>query len=346
MPIPIRNLYFMLCYAWDRLEEAKTVPVGIDAVTDIKDLFARILINGTRRCLKEGLDSGYVENEEDIAGIRGRLALSQSIAQGRMVIGRNVCVVDDFTPDTLANQILKTTLWRLSRVDDLDRSLRESIAEVLGRMSMVTVRHHLSRHEFQKVQLHGNNRLYKFLLNVCEIVFKSSLVEQGQGNYLFKDFIDDEHQMRRLFQDFVFNFLRRHQSEFKVSRDRFQWHTTGTSPEARALLPYMETDITLRSATRIIVIDTKFSKRALQTNFGKQSLRSEHLYQLYSYLKNLEQKGHPYTSAEGLLLYPVVDQQVDFTTELPGHRLSIRTIDLRLPVEALSKSLLQLTAGN
>lgn len=346
MSIPIRNLYFMLCYAWDRLEEAKTVPVGIDAATDIKDLFARILINGTRRCLKEGLDSGYVESEEIIAGIKGRLALSQSIAQGRMVLGRNVCVVDDFTPDTLANQILKTTLWRLGRVAELDRSLKESIAEVLGRMSMVTVRHHLSRHDFQKVQLYGNNRLYKFLLNVCEIVFQSALVEQGQGNYLFKDFLDDEHQMRRLFQDFVFNFLRRHQSAFKVSRDRFQWHTTAPSPEARSLLPLMETDITLRSATRVVVIDTKFSKRALQTNFGKQSLRSEHLYQLYSYLKNLEQKGHPFSTADGLLLYPVVNQQVDFTAELPGHKLSIRTIDLRLSVEALSNSLLELTAGN
>jgi 5-methylcytosine-specific restriction enzyme subunit McrC len=293
--------------------------------------------------LKEGLDGGYIETEELAAGIRGRLLLSQSLAQGKTLLGRNLCVVDDFTPDTLANQILKTTLWRLGRVAELNRALKEGITEVLGRMGMVTMRHNLSRHDFRTVQLHGNNRIYKFLLNVCELVYQSALVEKGGGTYVFKDFFEDEHQMRRLFQDFVFNFLRRHQFEFKVSRDRFEWHTTDASPEARALLPHMETDITLRSPTRVIVIDTKFSKRALQTNLGKQSLRSEHLYQLYSYLKNLEQRGPPFNNAEGLLLYPVVNQQVDFSAELPGHKLSIRTIDLQLPAESLGETLLKST---
>ena len=345
MSIPVRNLYFMLCYAWDRLEEAESIPVGVESTTDIKDLLARILINGTRRCLKEGLDGGYLETEVVVAGIRGRLKVSDSIAQGRMLLGRNVCDVDEFTPNTLANQILKTTLWRLSRVSELNANLKRAISEVLARMGAVSVRHHLSRHDFQKIQLHGNNRLYRFLLNICEIVLNDVLVEQGEGTYLFKDFIQNEQRMRQVFQDFVFNFLKRHQTHFSVARDRFHWDTDALPDASRGWLPMMETDITLRSQDRVVVIDTKFSKHTLQSNFGKQSVRSDHLYQIFSYLKNLERRGPPYDTAEGILLYPVVNQEVNLSFPLPGHHVSVQTIDLRLPSQQLSESLLRITCN-
>ena len=49
MKIPIQNIYYLLCYAWNKLEERDIVDVrGIDS-TKILDLFARVLIGGLSR---------------------------------------------------------------------------------------------------------------------------------------------------------------------------------------------------------------------------------------------------------------------------------------------------------
>ena len=59
MEIPIANIFYLLCYAWDVLEEKDTL-ADVNALqsTDLLDLFARVLVNGTRRLLRRGLDRG------------------------------------------------------------------------------------------------------------------------------------------------------------------------------------------------------------------------------------------------------------------------------------------------
>jgi len=54
------------------------------------------------------------------------------------------------------------------------------------------------------------------------------------------------------------------------------------------MLPLMRTDIHLESANSRTIIDTKYYSETLQLHHGKNSLRSENLYQLVSYLKNCE----------------------------------------------------------
>ena len=57
-PIPIRNIYYLLCYAWNRLDEGAIVDVsGVDT-TELADLFATVLIGGVHHLTRRGLDQG------------------------------------------------------------------------------------------------------------------------------------------------------------------------------------------------------------------------------------------------------------------------------------------------
>jgi 5-methylcytosine-specific restriction enzyme subunit McrC len=56
MQIPIENIYYLLCYAWNKLDEKERVNVSIDDKTELLDLFAKILINATKMLLKRGID--------------------------------------------------------------------------------------------------------------------------------------------------------------------------------------------------------------------------------------------------------------------------------------------------
>ena len=74
MTIPIRNLYYLFCYAWERFPEGGATDVGIDACPDLQNLFARILVNGINQLMRRGLDRGYIEIEEETRSPRGRIS--------------------------------------------------------------------------------------------------------------------------------------------------------------------------------------------------------------------------------------------------------------------------------
>ena len=53
MGIPIRNLYYLFCYAWAHFPPADMVETGVDDCPDLQDLFAHLLVGGsTNRLLR------------------------------------------------------------------------------------------------------------------------------------------------------------------------------------------------------------------------------------------------------------------------------------------------------
>jgi len=71
--IPVANIYFLLCYAWNKLEERDLVDIDTVSSTKLVDLFAKVLITGMNYLLKRGFDRGYINHQEDSAGSVGKL---------------------------------------------------------------------------------------------------------------------------------------------------------------------------------------------------------------------------------------------------------------------------------
>jgi 5-methylcytosine-specific restriction enzyme subunit McrC len=240
-------------------------------------------------------------------------------------------VVDQLSHDVLHNRIIRTTIHRLTLAKEVDQGLRHELRIVESQLEGIPLIALRSDH-FARVQLHRNNAFYRFLLHVCELCFFALLAHEDQGEYRFKDFFRDEVRMRTLFQDFVYNFFRIEQMRFAVSSNRIAWDTDFADETAERLLPEMLTDVCLSSPSRQIVIECKFTPEVLsEGRWGKLSARSEHLYQLFAYLKNLERRGGAYTSCEGLLLYPTASHSVDFVFATQGHTVRVLTLDLREP---------------
>src|SRR5687767_201482 len=107
MTIPIRNLYYLFCYAWQRFPEGGAVEVGIDESPDLPNLFARLLINSANRLMRRGLDRGYCETNEETRAPRGRMLLAEIAKRQTLRRGSVVCAFDELTADVLHNQIIK-----------------------------------------------------------------------------------------------------------------------------------------------------------------------------------------------------------------------------------------------
>jgi 5-methylcytosine-specific restriction enzyme subunit McrC len=344
MNIPIQNLYYLLLYAWDVLDESDPVDVSPEPETSLAELFASVLNRGIDHLLRRGIDRGYVPYREGVAGVRGKLDLSATVKGNLLPRARTICDFDELTHNVLHNQILRTTVLRLIRVPGLADHVRESLAGTDRHLREIDVIP-LSRRDFRSVQLHRNNRFYRFLLHVCRLVHDSMLVSEETGEVQFRDFVRDPHRMRYLFERFLRNFYRREQGEFSVRREHIRWGNATGSPLAMQLLPRMMTDISLTSADRKIVIDAKFYRETLQRQFGKATVRSSHLYQLFAYLTNLATRGGLNARVEGMLLYPVVGQRLDVSYVIQGHPVRVCAIDLCQPWQAIRQDLLALLAA-
>jgi 5-methylcytosine-specific restriction enzyme subunit McrC len=339
--IPIRNIYFLLCYAWDRLAEGNLIDVSALDSTELVDLFAAVLLSGTHHVIRRGLDQGYQAFEGELASIRGRVDVAGSSRKMLLTHGRACCVYDELNVNTLPNRILKATLRHLTHIPILDKSLRMKLRGLIRSLGDIEDIH-LTKLSFRQIQLNGNKRFYKFLLNVCELVQSAWLVDEAAGAYRFRDFLRDERQMARLFESFIFNFYRIERPEMTASRDRIDWTALSEEDPELQLLPTMLTDVVLRDNQRTIVIDAKYYKETLQSHYDRETVRSLHLYQLFAYLKNLEARGGIDAQAEGILLYPVVDRNVRLSYQMPGHMLRVRTVDLSCPWEEIHNELLDI----
>lgn len=228
----------------------------------------------------------------------------------------------------LQNQIIKATLERMTKTEGVAAHLRDQIAAILFGLSDIRSISLMAR-DFGRVQLHGNNAGYGFLLRVCALAYEALLPELGTGRFRFRDVLADPQTMGLIFQDFVRNFFRLQQNRFAVKGEQIDWLVNASAGFGHGLVPRMHTDTSLYDGTRTIIIECKWTPTALQTVRGTKTLVSGHLYQLHAYMTNHSRGQRRPSSVEGLLLYPLSDEAVDVAVRVKDQWIRVHTLDLQ-----------------
>jgi len=342
MQIPIENIYYLLCYAWNKLDEKDRVNVSIDDKTELLDLFAKILINASKTLLKRGIDKNYIDITEEIPGVKGKILLSDTLKRHLLFKQRVICAFDDFSANIVSNRILVTTIYLLTRTKGLDKGLKNELVSLLKMFSgiqQIEIKNSL----FKQVKLNRNNHFYGFIMNVCQIIYENTLPSEEQGKFKFSDFTRDENKMNQLFESFIRNFYKIEQRKFStVKRELIKWNFDNTDSKHYQYLQQMQTDITLENDTEKIIIDAKFYRETMTINHEKEKIKSANLYQMFSYLLNQENE-HPKTQyATGILLYPTISTDYNFQYQYKNHNIQIRTINLNTNWKNISSALIQL----
>lgn len=342
--VPIKNIYFLLCYAWGRLQEGGMVKSAAEEANTPVDLLALVLVSGIRRLLKLGLERQYGSVDQSISGIKGKVIISETIRSPELSLGRVRCRFDEFHSDTAANQILKATLRRLLQVRSLEQHRLASVLSLYRRFGAISDKN-IEHKDFSNVIIHRHNRFYRFLIDVCRMIHDNLLPGERSGELAFRDFIRDESQMPMVFENFIRNFLKIHQSDYQVGSEHITWSMISSEENQANFLPIMKTDISLRSKARRTIIETKFYRETMSSRPGyPPKIHSQHLYQLCSYLKNVEAKDNSGIHASGILLYPSVGIDLDLHYEWLGHAIHVRTINLATDWKQISQRLLDITS--
>ncbi len=340
MQIPIENIYFLLAYAWNRLDEKDRVSVAIDDCTELVDLFAKILINATRILLKRGIDKSYVAETFELSGIKGKLELAETLKRNLHLRFRTVCSFDEFSANILTNRILVSTLRQLTKTANLDSGLRHEIRKLLpmfGEVEPIALKSSI----FNQVRLNRNNRFYGFVLDICRLIAENILPSEQNGEWKFVDFTRDERKMNQLFEKFLYNFYQI-ETAFKVKSEQIRWKFENLSENGEKYLPIMRTDISLTNETRKIIIDAKYHRETLTENFSREKIKSANLYQLFSYLLNQRGADEKSQNATGILLYPTIEKEYDLEFQYQSHQIFIKTVNLDMNWKKIETRLLDL----
>lgn len=252
-----------------------------------------------------------------------------------------VCHYDLFFEDTLLNQILKSTMLLLIRSENVKPENRKTLRKLLLFLENVSPVN-LFQVQWSACRYHASNAAYKMLIGICQLVIKGLLMTTDSGEYKLRHYIDDQ-QMHRLYEKFVFAYFKKKYPELKPSASHIGWNIDDGD---KTFLPLMKTDITLTYGSKILIIDTKYYDSSMQTNpiFDSRSIISGHLYQIFTYVKNMDCCGSGNVS--GLLLYAKTDEEItpDNSYLMGGNRISVKTLDLSANWPDIEKQLSSVVA--
>lgn len=331
--IPVRNIWFLFLYASDLSRFTDRFDAALmEDDADLSALVARILTSAVEHRLRRNLSRGYQRQEAVLTRVRGRIDLIGTESRRLLERGRVACRFEAFTVDTPRNRLVRTALEGMAgRVRDRVLSRRcRSLAADLDRAGVSS--RPPTRRELE-IDVIGRNEVEdRLMVAAARLALDLALPAEDAGPVSLAGAERDAVAARKLFERAAAGlYAIELPTGWRVKRGTpFGWSIEAATPGVRAILPTMRADIVLENpaAGRRIVIDTKFTGIMTPGWYREQSLHSGYLYQLYAYLRSQTGKDAMADTAEGLLLHPSVDAEVDETVVIQGHRMRFATVDL------------------
>lgn len=323
--IPIQNIYYMLSYAFQVLNEQGYKRIATEEFHNTAELCAAILEKGISMQIKRGLGKKYIPQTETLSSLRGKIDIAGSIKTQTMLKKQMVCIYDDFSVNSYMNRIVKSTVVLLLR-SDIQKARKKELRKLLVYFGDVEL---LDIYSINwKVQYNKNNQTYRLLISVCYLVIKGLLQTNSDGTTKLMNFLDEQ-RMCRLYEKFILEYYRKEFPEIKATASQVPWDLDDGIDD---LLPVMQSDIMLIYKHKVLIIDAKYYAQMTQSQYGVNTLHSTNLYQIFTYVKNMTTsfKDGP-REVSGMLMYAKTDEDFllpEKVYRMSGNQITVRTLNL------------------
>ena len=333
----IKNIYYMLSYAFTTLNQSNYDNVATEEFDNIHNLFAAILAKGIGQQLKQGLYREYLNKTENMAVMHGKIEIAGTI---KNIITRQQvlsCEYDDLSENNQLNQILKTTVMILLRLSKVNIEYKDALKkEMLYFSNVDTIEP--SSIKWATIRFQRNNQTYRMLISICQLILQGMLQTTAQGEYKLASFVDEQ-RMCRLYEKFILEYYSKEFPALRVSASQIPW---ALDDGVGTMLPMMQSDITIAHGNEVLIIDAKYYTHTTQVQYDVHTLHSANLYQIFTYVKNKRSEfGDAPHKVSGLLLYAKTDEttQPDNVYQMSGNKISVKTLDLNLDFAKITTQL-------
>ena len=332
MSPPVKNIYYMLSYAFYSLNFKEYKKVASEEFDNIYELFSELLIIALNKQIKQGLYRDYIEVDETTSSIRGKINITESINELSFINKKLNCTYDEFSVNSDLNKIIKTTLTILLKAP-ITKIQRRGIKNILLYFRDVDT---LDTNNINwQIRYDRNNQDYRMIIGICNLTLKGLLQSEKKGEKKLMEFLDNQ-LMNRLYEKFILNYYRKEHKYLKAYSPQIEWQLDDDFSE---MLPRMQTDITLEYEDKILIIDAKYYSNTTQSYFDTRTIHSHNLYQIFTYVKNKEVEVD--NEVSGMLLYARTREEIqpDHDYSMSGNRISVKTLDLNQDFEIIKNQL-------
>ena len=331
--IPIHNVYYMLSYAFQILNEQSYKSIATEQFHNTADLMAAILSKGIATQIKRGLGKEYILRTEVLSSLRGKMDITESIKTQTILKKQMWCTYDEFSVNGTKNRIIKSTLELLLK-SDIPKYRKKELRKLIIFFS-----------EVENIDLHSvnwnmkydrNNKTYRMLISICYLVVNGLLQTNLDGNTKIMDFLDEQ-SMFRLYEKFILGYYKKHYAELSPSASRIPWSVDNTR-----MLPIMQSDIHLKKNNTVLIIDAKYYSHTTQVKYDNHTLHSNNMYQIFTYVKNCDYAfGEEDHKVSGILLYAKTEEEIqpDNIYQMHGNQITVKTLDLNQKFDIIAKQL-------
>jgi len=288
--IPLRNVLYLMSVAYEQpalLDETADFTEFEDMLEVVAAFFAAMV----EERLRLGLYRAYVEKEDNLPVVRGRITFAEDARRNFALRHRTYCRFSEFDWDVPENQVIRQVVRLLAGWD-----FKPALRIRLGRLDAIldeVMPGTMAPADVRRFRYHRLNAAYQPLHRLCELFLAGSSAAEGEGDALFQGFLVD---MNQLFEFFVTAILKEHRP-------------TGVSVEDQAGLYLgegrrldMRADIVIRRGSAGLVADCKYKRTG-----PEQPINTDY-YQILAYCTAAGVK-------RGLLLYP--KHELETEDELP-----------------------------
>lgn len=330
--IRIKNIYYMLSYAFQVLNEQGYKQIKTEEFENTAELCAAILIKGVSSQIKRGLGKEYILQTEPLSTVRGKIDISSSIKDQTIIKKQLVCSYDEFSVNSYMNRIIRTTMELLLR-SNISKPRKKELRKLLVFFGEVKP---LEINAIDwRIQYNRNNQTYQMLISICFLIVKGLLQTTSDGTTKLMDFLDEQ-RMCRLYEKFILEYYKKEFPKLKVTASQIPWDLDDDESD---MLPVMQSDIMLSDKKKTLIIDAKYYSRTMQVQYDVHTLHSGNLYQVYTYVKNLDKDRTGNVS--GMLLYARTDEVMlpHNSYKMGGNKISVDTLNLDCEFDEIRKQL-------
>jgi 5-methylcytosine-specific restriction enzyme subunit McrC len=320
----IEKLPLLIDYAWE-IEDKDIVETELRFQSDRNfpvECLIRSLVNQCQKLMKIGLSKSYVNVEDNLPYLRGRLLLAQQINNDARMNLKFGCEYDEFSSNIIENQIILFILeksYNITQNDDTKQQIQKLIHEF-----DMEVNYKIIESRNFEIYYDRYNSHYEKIHLVCKLIFEELGVSdfyKYNTSYIFPVFID----MARLFEKYVVRLLsdysddKMYDIKSQPKTGSIAWKTMEMVDEKNKRI---EPDIIIYSKKPrrevAIIADVKYME---SRKFGESQL-----YQIGFYL-------HEHRKQMGFALIPDSDKSIEIKWESINQNISIHL--KKIPVDEI-----------
>ncbi len=290
----LKNLLYMLSYTKQLDIKDNEVANITSCPNPFIETLIRVFADRLFDALKRFVPKNYEICEENTSAFKGKLKIAENLRYNLANKARFFCEFDSFTEDTALNQLFLYVATRLQSVsqDAYNKKILKFIINVYSDISFKC----FTEHDLKRIRLNRSQQVFAQPFNLAKMFLEHSSVDMSKHQF---DNIALIWDMNILFEEFVFEFLKRNRESLDIYDVKYQ--------KGRRLLKskdnqhyyantFVDMFVIKEKGQSGIVLDTKYKVKS--ANLG--DFDNADIFQVVTYCKL-------HDSNNAVLLYPATD---------------------------------------